>query len=33
LFARLAVGYGSTSAFIAAFRRQFGRTPARMRAR
>lgn len=31
--AGLAVGYGSTSAFIAAFRRQFGRTPARMRAR
>ena len=31
--AGLAVGYGSTSAFIAAFRRQFGCTPARMRHR
>src|SRR4051812_3531021 len=31
--AGLAVGYGSTSAFIAAFRRQFGRTPSRMRGR
>lgn len=29
--AGLQAGYGSTSAFIAAFRRQFGRTPARMR--
>jgi AraC-like DNA-binding protein len=29
--AGLEAGYSSTSAFIAAFRRQFGRTPARMR--
>ena len=29
--AGLQAGYASTSAFIAAFRRQFGRTPARMR--
>jgi len=29
--AGLEAGYASTSAFIAAFRKQLGRTPARMR--